>query len=114
MAPLVPSMRRGQSARHQPPPGDASERPAVFPGGPYTEDRSRHSGRCYQDDDVGTDDRGLQRPLGDDEIRVWAEPGGPIMMKAVTQAGDPVELSEGEARKVAEVLVRLADWVVDE
>ena len=63
---------------------------------------------------VGTDDAGVQRPLGDHEIRLWAEPGGPILMKAVTQAGDPVELSEGEARKVAEVLVRLADWVADE
>lgn len=53
------------------------------------------------------------RPLGDDDIVAWAEPGGPIMLKASTSFGDPVELNESEARKLADLLVQLAQQISD-
>jgi hypothetical protein len=45
----------------------------------------------------------------DRDIRVWLDPGGGIALKAVTAEGDPVELSPAQARKMAAVLVELAD-----
>ena len=56
----------------------------------------------------------VERPLGDDEILIWTEAGGPIMMRAVTAAGDPVELNEVEARRVVDVLARLAGGITEE
>jgi hypothetical protein len=41
-------------------------------------------------------------------VRVWAEPDGPIMLKAVEQSGDPVELNENEAIELADLLSSLA------
>ncbi|MCY3003059.1 MAG: hypothetical protein NTV21_14750 [Planctomycetota bacterium] len=35
---------------------------------------------------------------------VWAEPGSSVMLRAITVHGDPVELSEHEAREFAERL----------
>jgi hypothetical protein len=40
--------------------------------------------------------------------RVWMEPGGPIMLKAVDGA-DPIELNADEAREIARVLLEFAD-----
>jgi hypothetical protein len=37
-------------------------------------------------------------------IRVWAEPGGPIMIKAVEPSGDPVEINEHEADELVKIL----------
>lgn len=64
-----------------------------------------------QDPVVTDDNAGVQRPIGDEEVRLWAEPGGPIMLKAVNAHGDPVELNGGQARRTAEILLRLADRV---
>ena len=41
-------------------------------------------------------------------VRVWAEADGPIMLKAVEQSGDPVELNESEAIELADLLRSLA------
>jgi hypothetical protein len=39
----------------------------------------------------------------------WAEAGSSVMLKAVTKSGDPVELSAGEARGLANALLKAAD-----
>jgi len=39
---------------------------------------------------------------------VWIEQEGSIHLKAVSREGDPLELSAGEARQLAEVLSSLA------
>jgi len=36
------------------------------------------------------------------------------MIRVVTSSGDPVEMNEDEARRVAQMLLRLADRVADE
>jgi hypothetical protein len=41
-------------------------------------------------------------------VYAWVEQGSSIHLKAVTTAGDPVELSADEARAVADALLRLA------
>ena len=48
------------------------------------------------------------RLFGGDEVRVWAEPGGPIMLRVVESSGDPVELNEHQAIELADLLRRLA------
>jgi len=45
----------------------------------------------------------------DRDVRVWLDPGGGITIKAVTPEGDPVELSAAQARRIAAVLIELAD-----
>jgi hypothetical protein len=45
------------------------------------------------------------------DVYCWAEQQSSVMLKAVTQHGDPVELTATEARKLAKVLLRLADEV---
>ena len=45
----------------------------------------------------------------DREVRAWLDPGGGITIKAVTVEGDPVELSGVQARRLAELLIELAD-----
>jgi hypothetical protein len=49
--------------------------------------------------------------FGGDEVRVWVEPGGPIMLRAVEPSGDPVELNEDQAIELADLLRRLADQI---
>lgn len=44
-----------------------------------------------------------------DDVSVWLDAGGGIAIKAVTPTADPVELSSSQARRLAEILVRLAD-----
>ena len=44
-------------------------------------------------------------------IRLWAEPGGPIMIKAVEASGDPVEINEHEAQELMDCLRRLSDEI---
>ena len=56
----------------------------------------------------------VERPLDGDDVRIWAEPGGPIMLRAVASYGDPVELNETEARAIADVLLRLAKRIESE
>jgi len=51
------------------------------------------------------------RLFGGDEVIVWAETGGPIMLKVVEPSGDPVELNEHQALELADVLRRLADQI---
>jgi len=43
-----------------------------------------------------------------DAVKVWVEPDGPIMLKAVETSGDPVELNEKEATELANLLHALA------
>jgi hypothetical protein len=45
----------------------------------------------------------------DADIRAYVDPGGGITIKAVTPDGDPVELSAAQARRLAALLVELAD-----
>lgn len=40
--------------------------------------------------------------------KIWMEPGGPIMLKAI-DGNDPIELNAHEAREIAKVLLELAD-----
>ncbi len=52
----------------------------------------------------------IERPPDiDDHIRLWLDPGGGITILAVTPEGDPVELSSAQARRLAEVLIELAE-----
>lgn len=44
-----------------------------------------------------------------DEIDVWLEEHTAIMIRAVTREGDPVELQSTDARRLAGVLISLAD-----
>lgn len=44
-----------------------------------------------------------------DDVRVWVDPGGGITISAVTGSGDPVELSSTQARRLADLLLELAD-----
>ena len=46
----------------------------------------------------------------DGEVRVWIEQGESLCIKAVTEFGDPVELTEDDARKIAKALL---DMVAD-
>jgi hypothetical protein len=45
----------------------------------------------------------------DADIRAYVDPGGGITMKAATPEGDPVELSAAQARRLAALLMELAD-----
>jgi hypothetical protein len=45
--------------------------------------------------------------LGD--VSLWVEQDSSIQIKAITDHGDPVELSPDEARRVADKLLALAD-----
>jgi hypothetical protein len=55
-------------------------------------------------------DIGVLRPAHDDEVVMWAEPGGPIMLKAIA-GSDPVELNEDQAEAVAAALLSLVAQV---
>lgn len=44
-----------------------------------------------------------------DDVYCWLEANSSVMLKAVTQFADPVELSAEEARDIAEALLALAD-----
>ena len=43
------------------------------------------------------------------DIDVWVEPTGGIFLKVRNEFNDPVELSEGEAVELGELLLRLAE-----
>jgi hypothetical protein len=45
----------------------------------------------------------------DRDVRVWIDPGGGITIRAADPSGDPVEISSGQARDLAEVLLRFAE-----
>ena len=47
--------------------------------------------------------------LVDGDACVWIEQASSIHLQVVTQNGDPVELTWDEARKLGELLLRLAD-----
>jgi len=47
--------------------------------------------------------------LDNKEIQLWIEPEAGFFIKAVTEFGDSVRLSGDDARKLAEVLVTMAD-----
>jgi hypothetical protein len=51
------------------------------------------------------DDRHIS--ISDGEIRAWIEQGECIHIKAVTRDGDPVELSVGQVRLLAQSLLEL-------
>jgi hypothetical protein len=44
-----------------------------------------------------------------DDVYLWLEQESSVHIKAVTSHGDPVELSPMEARRLAEILTKLAD-----
>ena len=43
----------------------------------------------------------------DKEWKAWAEPDGPIMLKAVSPYGDPIELNVQEAKELIKKLSEL-------
>jgi hypothetical protein len=45
--------------------------------------------------------------LNDGEVRAWIEQGASIHIKAVAQNRDPVELTESQARKLANALLSM-------
>jgi hypothetical protein len=49
--------------------------------------------------------------LAGGEITLWAEEGGPIMLKVTEKYGDPVELAEHEAQELIDRLKQLLDAV---
>jgi len=78
-------------------------------------------GQCH-DGWIVTPDRDLplERAVSDDtstkihhvdDVYLWLEQGSSIHIKAVTQFGDPVELSSHHARQLATTLTDLADQV---
>jgi hypothetical protein len=44
-----------------------------------------------------------------EEVRLWLDPDGGITLSAATREGDPVELTSGDARRLAAALGALAD-----
>jgi len=46
--------------------------------------------------------------LNDGEVRVWIEQEASIHIKAAAGGNDPVELTESQARKLANALLRMA------
>jgi hypothetical protein len=52
-------------------------------------------------------EREVIRP--DDDVAVWLDGDGGITIRAATRENDPVELSSAQARKLAKVLLDLAD-----
>lgn len=47
----------------------------------------------------------------DGTIRIWIEQDSSIQIKAITKAGDPVELSGSEALEIADVLKSFANRI---
>ena len=45
------------------------------------------------------------------EVYVWIEQDSSIMIKAVTQHGDPVELTEREAEELGRTLIEMARFL---
>lgn len=52
------------------------------------------------------DDKGVYHV---DEAYAWLEYESSIMLKAVSRAGDPLELTAHDARELSEILIKLAD-----
>jgi hypothetical protein len=48
-------------------------------------------------------------PKGLEDVRIWLEQESSVHLRAVTPHGDPVELSPDEARRLASILLALAD-----
>ncbi len=46
--------------------------------------------------------------FSDGEVHFWIEADSSIMLKAVTQEGNPVELGPNEARRISEALLKAA------
>ncbi|MDB5425897.1 MAG: hypothetical protein JWQ29_3313 [Phenylobacterium sp.] len=44
-----------------------------------------------------------------DEVKVWIADGGSIHLKTCEPSGDPVELTEEDARELAAILTRLVE-----
>lgn len=49
--------------------------------------------------------------LAGGDIILWAEDGGPIMLKVTEKYGDPVELADHEAQELIDCLRQLLDTV---
>lgn len=49
--------------------------------------------------------------ISNGEVRVWIEQESCIVIHAVTKLGDPVELSSGEARKLAAILLEFSEKI---
>ena len=58
-----------------------------------------------QENDCVDDDEHIS--ISDGEVRAWIEQGESVHIKAVTREGDPVELSVGQARRLAQSLLKL-------
>lgn len=50
----------------------------------------------------------VHRPFGGDEVSLWLDENGVIMLKAVEPSGDAVELDAHQAVALADLLQRLA------
>jgi len=51
----------------------------------------------------------VQHPV--DGIALWAAPNGPIMIKAIEPSGDPVEMTQHEARALVSALQALIEAI---
>ena len=47
----------------------------------------------------------------DEHLKVWIEQDTSIHLKAVTDRGDPVELTENDARQLEKILLQYADYI---
>jgi hypothetical protein len=54
---------------------------------------------------TGPDEKGVYHV---DEAYLWLEQGSSVMLKAVTEHGDPLELTAADARELAGALLQLA------
>ena len=51
------------------------------------------------------------KKFSDGEVRLWIEQESSIHIKAVTQYGDPVELTEHEAEELGKTLIEMARFL---
>lgn len=45
------------------------------------------------------------------EVKLWIEQGSSIHLKSISEYGDPVELSSGEAKELAKILLEMANKI---
>jgi len=52
--------------------------------------------------------------LSDGEISLWIEQGESLCLKAITETGDPVELTSNEAKSLANALLEMVEKIEKE
>jgi len=62
-----------------------------------------------KEENSGRDREGVSVELNHGKIRIWIEPDAGFFIRTLAESGDSVRLSGQEARKLADVLVTMAD-----